>query len=162
MKLGFQILCAVLFLFSIFQPVAYSMSQDEQTEIVVSSLSSQLTAETIPINSDSKEVSMVNVFEKIPYNSDSMGRRKLIDENHLFLMQVALQPNQSVPEHEANSNVNLLVLRGKVVATLNGKDVEIPEGGLLPVELKTKMSIMNKSGDNATFLVIKTPNPSQM
>lgn len=104
----------------------------------------------------------MNVLENIPYESDGMGKRKIVDEKDLLVMQIALQPGQVVPPHNANANVHLLILRGAVTVTLNGTGRQAAEGDLLPVAYRTPMTIKNTGGGDATFLVLKTPNPSEM
>lgn len=91
-----------------------------------------------------------------------MGNRQLVNEKHLLVMQVALQPGQKVPEHSANSNVHLLVIAGQVVVTLAGQESIAVTGSLLPVAHQTLMSIRNDANENASFLVFKSPNPSEM
>jgi quercetin dioxygenase-like cupin family protein len=109
-----------------------------------------------------KERAMNNVLENIPFQDEKMGSRKLVDEKYLQLMQAALKPGQTVPQHNANSNVHILVVRGEVVINLDGTDVLAKEGSLVPVIHQTLMNIKNKSGRDASFLIIKTPNPSEM
>ena len=104
----------------------------------------------------------MNVFENIPFNEDSFGRRKLIDEKHLLVIQIALKPEQIVPHHNANSNVNLLVLAGTIKVNLAGVMNTIKKGDILPVAFKTPMEISNIGKEDAIFLVLKTPNPSEM
>ena len=105
---------------------------------------------------------MKNVLNGIPYADDQMGRRQLVDEKHLLVMQVALKPGQQVPQHSANSNVHLLVVEGRIVVTLEGVDTAAAKGDIVPVAYKTLMSIRNASDENASFLILKTPNPSEM
>lgn len=105
---------------------------------------------------------MTNVLENIPYTDGHMGKRKLVDEKHLLVMQVALKPGQQVPEHGANSNVHLLVVEGQIIVTLAGKDTVATKGSLLPVGFKTLMSIRNATNENASFMIFKSPNPSEM
>lgn len=105
---------------------------------------------------------MKNVMENIPYTDGQMGKRQLVDEKYLLVMQVALKPGQQVPQHNANSNVHLLIVEGRIVVTLAGKDTVAAKGDLLPVAFKTLMSVRNDTKDNASFLIIKTPNPSEM
>lgn len=105
---------------------------------------------------------MKNVFENIPYADAQMGRRQLVDTKHLLVMQVALKPGQKVPQHMANSNVHLLVIEGRIIVTLAGKDTNAVTGSLLPVDYKTLMSIRNDAKENASFLIFKSPNPSEM
>lgn len=103
-----------------------------------------------------------NVLADIPYADGQVGKRALVDEKHLLLMQVALKPGQQVPQHNANSNVHLLIVEGEIVATLDGKDIPAAKGAILPVPFKTLMSVRNASQANASFLIFKSPNPSEM
>lgn len=104
----------------------------------------------------------MNVLENIPYKDDKMGNRKLVEEKHLLVMQIALKPGQSVPQHNANSNVHLLIVRGNLTVNFDGTDNQVKEGNLLPIAYQTPMIIKNTGTDGATFLVFKTPNPSEM
>ena len=105
---------------------------------------------------------MKNVLNDIPYADGQMGRRQLVDELHLLVMQVALKPGQQVPQHNANSNVHLLIVEGQVIVTLDGKDTAAAKGALLPIAIQTPMSIRNDSQENASFLIFKSPNPSEI
>ena len=105
---------------------------------------------------------MKNVLADIPYSDGQMGKRKLVDEKHLLVMQVALKPAQQVPQHNANSNVHLLIIEGEIIVTLDGKDTIATKGDLLPVTFKTLISVRNASKENASFLNIRSPNPSEM
>lgn len=103
-----------------------------------------------------------NVLADIPYVDGQAGKRQLVDAKHLLVMQVALKPGQQVPPHNANSNVHLLIVEGRVVVTLDGKDYAALKGDLVPVAFKTPMSVRNVSKENASFLILKSPNPSEM
>ncbi len=103
-----------------------------------------------------------NIFKEMPYADGQMGKRQLVDEKHLLVMQVALKPGQQVPQHQANSNVQLLIVEGQVIVTLDGKETIATRGDILPVAFKTPMSVRNASKENASFLIIKAPNPSEM
>lgn len=105
---------------------------------------------------------LTNLLLEAPYSEKEFGRRKLVDENYLQLMQIALLPGQAVPKHQANSNVYVLVLDGELVFELDGVETKAKKGDLLPVAFKTPMAIRNVSKEKATFSVWKTPNPSEM
>lgn len=97
----------------------------------------------------------MNVLENTPYNDNKMGNRKLVDEKHLLVMQIALRLGQSVPQHNANSNVHLLVVRGDdLTVNLDGADNQVKEGDLLPVAYQTPMIITNTGSIDATFLEV--------
>jgi len=104
----------------------------------------------------------INVLKDIPYQETGAGRRKLVDEDYLLLMQAALKPGQMVPRHNADSNVRLLIIRGEVVVDLAGKKIKALEGDIVPVNPGTPMNIVNQSEKDATFLIIKTPHPEKM
>jgi len=103
-----------------------------------------------------------NIFNDIPYADGDMVKRQLVDEKHLLVMQVALKPGQQVPQHNANSNVHLLIVEGQIIVTLDGKDTVAIKGDILPVTFKTRMSIRNAFKENASFLILKSPNPTEM
>lgn len=121
-----------------------------------------LWAALIMTTSASAEQEMKNVFKDIPYTEGQAGKRQLVDEKHLLVMQVALKPAQQVPEHRANSNVHVLVVEGQITVTLAGQDLVAAKGAFIPIAFKTLMSIRNASTENASFLILKTPNPSEM
>lgn len=104
----------------------------------------------------------MNIFDNIPYNNEGMGNCKIVDTKHLLVMQIALHPGQIVPLHNANSNVHLLIVKGSVIVNLNGVDNYAKEGELLAVAYQTPMTIKNTFDNDAMFLVLKTPNPSEM
>jgi quercetin dioxygenase-like cupin family protein len=103
-----------------------------------------------------------NLLASPPYSDTAMGNKMLVNQTELLMMQVALKPGQMVPQHNANSHVHIIVLEGDVVINLSGKDIPAKKGDLVPIAFKTPMNIKNMSKENATFIIIKTPNPSQM
>ena len=105
---------------------------------------------------------MMNVWKNIPFKDTHMGNRKVADEPFLQIMQIALKPGQAVPEHKANSNVHLLILKGQITLQLEQDKKMLSEGDLLPVAFRTLMNIKNSGEEDATFLVLKAPHPSEM
>lgn len=118
-----------------------------------------ITAMSLPAQGEEK---MQNILENIPYREEGMGRRKLVDEDYLLMMQVALKPGDKVPDHQADSNVHILVLEGEVVVQLEGDDTAAPKGSLVPVKKGTAMHIRNDGESNATFVIMKTPHPATL
>jgi mannose-6-phosphate isomerase-like protein (cupin superfamily) len=49
-----------------------------------------------------------------------------------------------------------------VIVNLAGTEVAVKAGDLLPIAFGTQMHIRNDGQENATFLIVKTPNPSEM
>ncbi len=120
-----------------------------------------ITACTLPVLAGEKEETMekINVFRGIPYRDEGMGRRKLVEEDYLLLLQAALRPGQAVPVHRADSNVHILVVEGELSITLDGEEVKAEKGDIVPSSPGTEMNIVNRSDGNTSFLIIKTPHP---
>ena len=108
-----------------------------------------------------KIMEKINVLEGIPYRDEGMGKRKLVDEPYLLVMEAALKPGQKVPDHRANSHVHILVVTGEVVIDLAGTEIPASLGDLVPVSPGTPMNIVNRSDKEAAFLIFKTPHPAQ-
>lgn len=100
---------------------------------------------------------MVNLFQHIPYESTGLGKRFLLDTDHLKLIQVALHPGQEVPHHHTNGDVHILMLQGEIIFILNGMEMIATQGMLIPMGYDTPMQARNASEGDATFLIIKTP-----
>ncbi|NLN77680.1 MAG: hypothetical protein GX141_02020 [Armatimonadetes bacterium] len=90
---------------------------------------------------------------------EAFGRKNLANIPELQMNLVMLPAGQSVPGHNANSNVRLLVLQGKLTVELDGQRTELQTHEMVDTVLGTPMQIMNLSDTNTAFLVIKTPNP---
>ncbi|MCK5683699.1 hypothetical protein KAJ27_06245 [bacterium] len=107
----------------------------------------------------------VNMFQNLlktaKFSDAGMGKCKLVDEDYLLMMQVALKQGQKVPQHYANSNVHIVVLTGKLIITLAGREFIIEEHDFIPIVEGTPMSIENKYKGDASFIIIKTPHPKK-
>ena len=100
-----------------------------------------------------------NLLKTAPYSDTGMGKRKLVDKDYLFMMQAALKPGQKVPQHNANSNVHIIVLTGTIIINLAGREFIIEKDDFVPIVEGTPMCIENRSKKNASFVIIKTPHP---
>jgi len=90
---------------------------------------------------------------------DTFVRKNLADIPELQMNLVTLASGQSLPAHNANSNVRLLVLQGELTVDLAGEIVKLGAHEMADASIGTPMHIMNPSAVNTAFLVIKTPNP---
>ena len=116
----------------------------------------------IQLQAEEVKMEKINILKEIPYRDGGMGKRKLVDEDYLLVMQAALKPGQMVPQHNADSNVRILVIKGNVVVDLDEEKINASEGDIVPATPGTPMNIVNRSEENATFLIIKTPHPRMM
>jgi quercetin dioxygenase-like cupin family protein len=113
---------------------------------------------------DKKEALMnvIDLKEKEVFKKEDRGFANLVEEEYLQINQVCLEPGQQVPQHNANSNVTLMVVRGEGTFHIGNKVTRMGPGKLLRVPFQSTMSIKNESKDRLAFLVIKAPHPKEM
>lgn len=108
----------------------------------------------------------VNMFDDLletaVYDDSAPGKKKLVDQDYLLMMQVGLMPGQKIPAHNADSNVNIIMLAGKVIINLAGREFIVDQNDRIPVVKGCPMNIENRYEEKACFLIIKTPNPKKL
>ncbi len=104
---------------------------------------------------------IIDLKEKEVFKKDR-GFANLIDEKYIQVNQVCLEPGQNIPQHIADSNVTLTVLRGTGTFQVGNEVVLIGSGKLLQVPFQSPMSVKNESKERLVILVIKTPHPKEI
>ena len=95
--------------------------------------------------------------------TDAKTVEKLIEDDHVAVAHMVLAPGNSVPEHHANSNVYMIVVRGTVRLVLDEQDArDYPAGSLVSFPFRTKMSLSNPGSDILELFVCKAPSPRSM
>lgn len=106
-------------------------------------------------------MNIIDLREKEIFKEDR-GFVNLVDENYVQINQVCLEPGQFVPQHNANSNVTLTVLRGEGTFQLSEEVTRMGPGKLLRIPFQSPMNIRNESKERLVFLVLKTPHPKEI
>ncbi len=107
-------------------------------------------------------MNIIDLKEKEVFKKEDRGFANLVDEKYLQINQVCLEPGQQVPQHNANSNVTLMVIHGEGTFQVGNEVTRMGHGKLLRVPFRSPMSIRNESKDRLAFLVIKAPHPNEM
>jgi len=98
------------------------------------------------------------VFE-LSQNDEKAIERVVFDENVHYLHMV-FNKDEGLPEHFANSNVYMTVLRGILSIGLGEQDYnEYGKGTLLKIPFKTKMNVRNFHDETLELIVVKAPAP---
>jgi len=103
------------------------------------------------------------MFEKVYEfsKSDIKSIEKLVDDEPLLINHMVLPTGEGLPDHYSNSNVYIIIIRGRITLTLGDQYPADYHGGqIINIPYKTKMSIINNHDDVLEFLVAKAPNPS--
>jgi quercetin dioxygenase-like cupin family protein len=102
------------------------------------------------------------MIEKVFQNSRSNEKtieRVIMDEN-LHYMHMIFGKDEGLPEHFANSNVYMTVVRGTLSIGLNEQAIhEYVAGQVLKIPVKTKMNVTNRHRDVLELIIVKAPAP---
>jgi quercetin dioxygenase-like cupin family protein/heme-degrading monooxygenase HmoA len=102
-------------------------------------------------------VDVIDLKSREVFGDEGHGVATLVEESHLKIRQVGLEPGREVPVHTADAPVTLQVIRGQGVISVDGQSVRIGAGTLLRIPKGASMGVRNESADPLVYLVIKTP-----
>jgi mannose-6-phosphate isomerase-like protein (cupin superfamily) len=93
--------------------------------------------------------------------TDQKAIERIIDSDHLALNHMVLPGGEALPEHHANSNVFMVVVRGTLTLKLGDQEEHsYPAGSIVAIPYRTRMHPLNRGEDVLEFFVIKAPGPS--
>jgi quercetin dioxygenase-like cupin family protein len=95
--------------------------------------------------------------------TDEKTIEKLIEDDHVAVNHMVLLKGDALPEHFANSNVTMLVVRGTVTLKLDDQEPHAyPKGSILSIPFRTKMNVSNQDDGITELFVVKAPSPRMM
>lgn len=88
---------------------------------------------------------------------------KVIDDDNVVINHMVLTKDTGLPEHYSNSNVYMIIVKGKMTISLDSLPaVEHAEGSILNIPFNKKMNVRNNHTEILEFFVVKAPNPKNM
>lgn len=85
---------------------------------------------------------------------------KILDDDVAMINHMILNQGDSLPQHDSNSNVYMIVVRGAVTAQLGENPPKRYEHGqIINIPGKITMNISNTDAEQAEFFVVKAPSP---
>ncbi|MDO6355521.1 cupin domain-containing protein [Caloramator sp. CAR-1] len=88
---------------------------------------------------------------------------KIVDDDNLVINHMILTKDTGLPEHFSNSNVYMVITKGKMTIKLNDQEPHIYEKGtILNIPFNIKMNVNNFHDEVLEFFVVKVPNPKDM
>lgn len=92
--------------------------------------------------------------------SDTKLIEKVLDDDEVMINHIILNQGDSLPEHDSNSNVYLMVVRGAITLQLGeNPQVEYAHGTIVNIPGGVRMNISNGREDQLEFFVVKAPSP---
>jgi len=105
------------------------------------------------------------VLEKkylLTQTNNKLIEKVILDEN-LNYMHMVLPKNDRLPEHYANSNVYMTVIRGIVSLQLDDQELKkFEKGSIIVIPYKTKMNVVNYDEEVLEITVVKVPSPDKI
>lgn len=93
------------------------------------------------------------------YKGGEKRVEKVISDENVHYLHMVLGDGDAMPEHYANSNVYMTVVRGVLSIGLDGEDREYGGGTLLKIPQNTKMLIENRRCEPLELIIVKVPAP---
>lgn len=90
---------------------------------------------------------------------DAAERMCVWETEHLQVMRMRLGVGESLPHHNANSDVLLVPVAGKITFATEGRTEAFGVGEALSVPYGTPMNVSNGGEAPARLLVFKAPHP---
>lgn len=102
---------------------------------------------------------MIENVYKLTLTNEKTVERVLMDEN-LHYMHMVFNRGEGLPEHHANANVYMTVLRGTLSIALDEQEAhEYEAGTLLKIPFQTRMNVKNLREETLELIVVKAPAP---
>ncbi len=100
---------------------------------------------------------VIDLRSREVFSHEGRGVASLVDEPHLKISQVALEPGREIPAQKTGAPVNLQVIRGEGVFSSGKQSVQMGPGKLLRIAQGASMGVRNESATLLVFLMIETP-----
>ncbi|MEX1377169.1 MAG: cupin domain-containing protein [Eubacteriales bacterium] len=85
---------------------------------------------------------------------------KIILDDNVNINHMILPKGEGLPEHYSNSNVYMIVAKGKVSLVLNDQEHhDHSAGSILNIPFNTKMNVKNNDEEIVELFVVKSPAP---
>lgn len=97
-------------------------------------------------------------FELLRGNEKAV--EKVIFDENIHYLHMVFNKDEGLPEHFANSNVYMTVVRGRLSIGLDEQEIhQYEQGTLLKIPFRTKMNVRNLHSDTLELIVVKAPAP---
>lgn len=95
--------------------------------------------------------------------ADAKVIERIIEDDNAAINHMILKRDDALPEHRANSNVYMIVVRGNITLQLDDQQPHYyPHGSILAIPYRTLMNVSNQNNEVAEIFVVKSPSPAKM
>ena len=95
--------------------------------------------------------------------ADEKVIERIFEDDNAAINHMVLRRDDALPEHRANSNVYMIVVRGDITLRLDDQQPHFyPRGSILAIPFRTLMNVSNQNDEVAEIFVVKAPGPAKM
>jgi quercetin dioxygenase-like cupin family protein len=92
--------------------------------------------------------------------TDEKTIEKVITDENIHYIHMVLGKGEGFPEHNANANVYMSVVRGRLSIEIEGGGVrEYERGSVLKIPFGSRMKGENRDDDTMELIIVKAPAP---
>jgi quercetin dioxygenase-like cupin family protein/heme-degrading monooxygenase HmoA len=103
------------------------------------------------------KMDIIDLKSREVFGNEGRGIAGIVEEPHLTIRQLGLEPGRSVPVHTTDAPVTIQVIRGEGVFIEDGESFRMGPGKLLRIAKGVSMGIANDSDEPLVVLAIRTP-----
>lgn len=93
-------------------------------------------------------------------NTEEKLIEKILDNDEVMINHMILQQGDSLPKHDSNSNVYMIVTNGTMTIQLAENPVkQYTHGSIIHIPGNIRMDVSNTQEEALEFFVIKAPSP---
>lgn len=94
------------------------------------------------------------------YTGNEKAVEKVVFDENIHYLHMVFNKGEGLPEHFANSNVYMTIIRGTLSIGLDEQEIHAYKAGtLLKIPYKTKMNVRNLDTDTLELIIVKAPTP---
>lgn len=94
---------------------------------------------------------------------DEKEIEKIIDDEYAQINHMTLTKDTGLPIHQSNSNIYMILIRGKMTIELEDQEAqEYTKGKIINIPNDTKMNVRNLQDEVLEFFVVKAPHPREL
>lgn len=95
--------------------------------------------------------------------SEAKTIEQVVDLDEVMINHMILPRGAALPQHNANSNVFMTVVRGRVTLQLDDQEAHAYDAGqIIEIPFRTLMNVSNQDDAVLELFVIKAPGPRTM
>ncbi|NLN45928.1 MAG: hypothetical protein GX153_05105 [Clostridiaceae bacterium] len=95
--------------------------------------------------------------------TDTKTIERVVSNENLDINHMVLGNGDALPEHNANSHVQMIVVRGTITLRLDDQEPhDYPAGHIVAIPFRTLMNVSNTHDPIAEIFVVKAPAPASM